>query len=154
MRWLQYPDSGPAAWAEFRHRAKSAVLGFSNPVSRSTTARRSNEMAFIPPLTQSLPTTLLISVVLFFVIYVGYSFRSYAKLSHIPGPFLAAWSNLPRMYWVWTRDSHLIHTDLHKKYGKLVRLGPNSISCGDPAEIPNIYAFNGRWIKVDTSIWT
>ena len=102
-------------------------------------------LSLIPAYT---PATLVICITLCLLLYAGYSIHSYARLSHIPGPFLAAWSNLPRMYWVWTRSSHLIHVDLHKKYGKLVRLGPNSISCGDPAEIPTIYGFNGKWIKV------
>ena len=74
--------------------------------------------------------------------------RSYSKLRRIPGPFLAAWSNIPRFYWVWTRRAHEIHIALHEKYGKLVRVGPNMVSVGDPAEIHNIYGITGKFQKV------
>lgn len=74
--------------------------------------------------------------------------HSYFKLRRIPGPFLAAWSNIPRFYWVLTRRAHQIHIALHEKYGKLVRVGPNMVSVGDPAEIHNIYGITGKFQKV------
>lgn len=74
--------------------------------------------------------------------------QSYLKLRRIPGPFLAAWSNLPRLYWVLSRRAHEVHIALHKKYGKLVRVGPNMVSVGDPAEIHNIYGITGKFQKV------
>ena len=81
-----------------------------------------------------------------------YLFLSYAKLSSIPGPILASYSDLYRLYWVWTRKQHLKHLELHKKYGKLVRLGPNMVSVGDPAEIPNIYGYNYNFNKASAAL--
>lgn len=78
--------------------------------------------------------------------------RSYFKLRRIPGPFLAAWSNIPRFYWVWSRRAHEIHITLHEKYGKLVRVGPNMVSVGDPAEIHNIYGSTAKFQKVGCPI--
>ena len=73
---------------------------------------------------------------------------TYVKLQTVPGPFLAALSDLPRLYWTWTRKPFEKHIDLHKRYGKLVRLGPNMVSVGDPAEISTIYGFNYNYQKV------
>ncbi|MCJ1435911.1 hypothetical protein MMC27_005287 [Xylographa pallens] len=74
---------------------------------------------------------------------------TYLKLQSIPGPFFAALSDLPRLYWTWTRKQFEKHIDLHKKYGNLVRLGPNMVSVGDPAAIPIIYGFNYNFQKSD-----
>ena len=71
-----------------------------------------------------------------------------SKLSHVPGPFLASITNLQRVYWVYTRKAHHTHIALHQKYGPLVRMGPNMVSVGDPAEIANIYDFTGKFLKV------
>ena len=77
--------------------------------------------------------------------------RTYSRLQSVPGPFLAALSNLPRLYWTWTKTPFNKHIALHKKYGGLVRLGPNMVSVGDPAEISTIYGFNYNFQKVWTS---
>jgi hypothetical protein len=74
--------------------------------------------------------------------------QSYLRLRHIPGPFLAAWSNLPRVSWVVSNKAHVIHISLHRKHGRLVRFGPNMISVSDPAEISQIYGFSGKFRKV------
>ncbi|KAJ8058504.1 hypothetical protein OCU04_012690 [Sclerotinia nivalis] len=78
-----------------------------------------------------------------------YFLRVYTRLQHIPGPFLAAFSNIPRMYWVWTKRAHEKHIALHKKYGSLVRIGPDVVSVGDPAEISHIYGFDDTFSKSD-----
>lgn len=71
------------------------------------------------------------------------------RLQRIPGPFLARWSNIPRLYWVWTTRPHEYHISLHKKYGRLVRFGPNMVSVTDPKEIQHIYDFAGTFPKSD-----
>ena len=96
---------------------------------------------------------LLIGNFAFIAIAVGavlafYNWRSYSKLSHIPGPFSAAVSNLPRLSWVYGREAQHKHVALHRQYGPLVRFGPNMVSIGDPAEIPKIYSFKGTYVKV------
>lgn len=74
--------------------------------------------------------------------------RSYLRLAHIPGPFAAGWTNLPRFSWVLSFKAHDIHTALHRKYGPLVRFGPNMVSVGDPKEVGHIYGFTDPWMKV------
>ncbi|CAK7224304.1 hypothetical protein SEUCBS140593_005529 [Sporothrix eucalyptigena] len=68
-------------------------------------------------------------------------------LNQVPGPFLAGWTDLWRMYMVWTRQPHLVHIDLHKKYGSIVRLGPRTVSVGDADAVKSIYALNAGIIK-------
>ena len=86
--------------------------------------------------------------ILFIVIILRKIKTVYKQLSEIPGPFFAKFSNFPRLYWVWTKHAHEKHIALHRKYGKLVRSGPDVISVGDPAEIPHIYGFNETFVKV------
>ena len=69
-------------------------------------------------------------------------------LNGIPGPFLAGWTDLWRLYVVWTRQPHLYHIDLHEKYGNIVRLGPRSVSVADPDAAKIIYALNAGFVKV------
>ena len=74
--------------------------------------------------------------------------RTYLKLRFVPGPWLAGITNLPRLYWTWTSKPFEKHLSLHKKYGKLVRMGPNMVSISDPGAIPTIYGFNYDFQKV------
>lgn len=65
--------------------------------------------------------------------------RVYRRLCHIPGPFWARISNLPRVWWVNTSRAHETHQRLHEKYGDVVRFGPNMVSLRDPTWIPTVY---------------
>ncbi|KAI0892191.1 putative benzoate 4-monooxygenase cytochrome P450 [Annulohypoxylon nitens] len=67
------------------------------------------------------------------------AFRTWWRLRHIPGPFFAKFTNLQRFLWVKTGRAHLIHEDLHRRYGEVVRIGPNMISISNPEAIPIIY---------------
>ena len=87
---------------------------------------------------------LLIVPLLLICIWIA---SSYLRLRCIPGPFFASLTNLPRLLWVRNGDAHDTHIALHRKYGHLVRFGPNMISVSDPAEIQNIYSFNGKFPK-------
>ena len=82
------------------------------------------------------------------LLYVVLLLQSYFRLSHIPGPFVACWTNIPRFSWVLSFKAHDIHTALHRKYGPLVRFGPNMVSVGDPKEVSHIYGFTYPWMKI------
>jgi len=73
---------------------------------------------------------------------------TYWRLRHIPGPFWANFTNLPRIWWVKSGRSQEIHLELHKKYGDIVRFGPNMVSISDPAAIPTIYPMRPGFPKV------
>lgn len=59
-------------------------------------------------------------------------------LRHIPGPFVAKFS----YFWLGRTTSsgkqYYVHRELHKKYGPLVRIGPNYIITDEPDVIKNI----------------
>ena len=95
----------------------------------------------------SLTTPLLASAIaLGFVLVVGSLIANRFKpgLSDIPGPALAAYSKLWRLHNVRQGSAHLTAIELHRKYGKLVRIAPNVVSVGDAMEIPKIYNIKGE----------
>lgn len=94
-------------------------------------------------------TNLSVTTAVTFSCFCLWFIYSYLHLRQIPGPFLAALSNLPRVTCILTNKAHDKHIDLHRKYGNLVRFGPNIVSIGDPAEIPNVYSFTGKFVKVN-----
>ncbi|KAH8755726.1 cytochrome P450 [Diaporthe sp. PMI_573] len=81
--------------------------------------------------------------------FILYLVSQRMKQSHIPGPFLASITNIPRARWGYSGRAHEIQIDLHKRYGKLVRLGPNCISVGNPLAIPQIYGTGANFPKSD-----
>lgn len=74
--------------------------------------------------------------------------RYYNGLNRYPGPFLASLTDWVRFFDVWGRRPDITHRALHKKYGDVVRLGPNSLSFGDPKALKTIYGLNKGFIKV------
>lgn len=73
----------------------------------------------------------------------------YSKgLHRYPGPFLASITDWWRLYDVYGRRSEVTHRALHKKYGDVVRLGPNMLSFSDPQALKTIYGLNKGFTKV------
>ena len=81
-------------------------------------------------------------------VFVAYTIHVYLCLRQIPGPFFASISNVPRLYWVLTGHAQETHIALHKRYGHLVRMGPDMVSVGDPREISKKYGITGKYKKV------
>ena len=78
--------------------------------------------------------------------------RVYSRLNHVPGPFLARFTNLERLSWILTSRSHKIHIALHEQYGDFVRFGPNMVSIGNPAYIPDLYPLRPGLQKVSNAL--
>lgn len=72
------------------------------------------------------------------------------RLRHIPGPFLGSLTNIQRVWWVRTKRAHLIHQEIHEKYGEVVRTGPNMVMFSNPEAIPSVYTTKPGFIKVPT----
>ncbi|KAF2137123.1 uncharacterized protein K452DRAFT_341712 [Aplosporella prunicola CBS 121167] len=83
------------------------------------------------------------------LLVVGYAVytRYFTGLSHIPGPWVASVSNLWKMNAAWHADMPKRNIALHRRYGALVRIGPNMISVDDPAALPIIYGFKPIYSK-------
>lgn len=73
-------------------------------------------------------------------------------LHRYPGPVLAKFTNLWRFLDVRSRHSEVTHIDLHRKYGDVVRLGPNTLSFSSPSAIKVIYGLNKGFTKVCLSV--
>ncbi|OJJ30776.1 hypothetical protein ASPWEDRAFT_117503 [Aspergillus wentii DTO 134E9] len=91
-----------------------------------------------------------------FQTYAGYLFLAIIiirlvsnkfRLSGIPGPWLAAYTRLWKVYDVWKGDAHQNAIQLHRKYGKMVRIGPRHVSFSDPKALPIIYGLGKGFNK-------
>ena len=83
-------------------------------------------------------------VILVYIVYIRY----FTGLRRIPGPFIASFSNLWKLRAAVQEDLSQQNIALHKKYGLLVRIGPNMISVDDPAALNVIYGFKPIYNKV------
>jgi len=72
-----------------------------------------------------------------------------SPLRKYPGPFLAGYTNLWRLWAVRTRKYHHVIEALHKKYGPIVRIGPNTLDLDYPELIKTIYSTDGKWRKTE-----
>jgi hypothetical protein len=100
----------------------------------------------------TLPSLLSTSAVPLILTLLAFSYYFLTKVTNsalrsIPGPRLASYTKLWRLYDVYKGSSHLTAISLHAKHGKLVRIAPNVISVSDPAEIPKIYGVKGDFTK-------
>lgn len=90
--------------------------------------------------------------ILALVLYLG-SWIIYCRFFHplraIPGPFLASISRTWIVFRTWSGDMEHTQRDLHRKYGYLVRIAPNEVSCSDPESIKIIYGSKNVFQKTD-----
>lgn len=102
-----------------------------------------------PPPFLLLSTLLLLP--LFSILYLLINSRR-ANLSHIPGPFLARYTDAWNLFQAW----NIVHwggkvefyQKLQAQYGDVVRVGPRSVVALDPAAVPVIYGVRARLDKV------
>ncbi|KAK4464346.1 cytochrome P450 [Cladorrhinum samala] len=67
-----------------------------------------------------------------FAIYAVQKVIAYKRLSHIKGPWLAAWSNFPQNKAIFTKKAYEFYSDVNKKYGPIARIGPDAIVTSSP----------------------
>ena len=89
------------------------------------------------------PYSLLVLPILY---YLSPYLRNHA-IRGIPGPKIAAFSNLWLLYQCRRGRRYLAVDDAHKRYGPLVRLQPDHVSVADPEAISVIYSLGGGWLK-------
>ena len=81
---------------------------------------------------------------LFSKLYQAYT----SPLRDVKGPWLARFTRLWYAMSSYSRKSHEIHTDLHKKYGPIVRIAPNDYSIDDLEASKIIYRSRDPLVKV------
>ena len=76
-------------------------------------------------------------------------YQAYASpLRDVQGPWLARFTRLWYAMSSYSRKSHEIHVDLHKKYGRIVRIAPNDYSIDDLEASKIIYRSREPLVKV------
>jgi hypothetical protein len=72
----------------------------------------------------------------------------FSPLRIYPGPPLSKVTDLWRAAYVYRGQIGSKHLELHRKYGQVVRVGPNCLSVADPNLIRVIYTTRKPWKKV------
>ncbi|PGH11502.1 hypothetical protein AJ79_04877 [Helicocarpus griseus UAMH5409] len=75
---------------------------------------------------------------------------SWNRLRHIPGPPWCGWSDIWMLRRAWSGSMYKDLGKLHQQYGSLVRVAPNYVICGDPAEVRRMWAVRSEW---DRGLW-
>jgi hypothetical protein len=87
--------------------------------------------------------SLLVTLYIGYIIYQAF----FGKLSKIPGPSVAKFSNIWRVKTAASGHAPAQFQKLHRQYGSVVRTGPTHISVSDPEQIPVIYGISSKFIK-------
>ncbi|KAJ7508590.1 high nitrogen upregulated cytochrome P450 monooxygenase 2 [Mycena galericulata] len=72
-----------------------------------------------------------------------YPLSPFHPLSKHPGPLLARLSKLWAIYQMYTGKNHVSFLNLHRRYGPVVRTGPNELSICDASAIQPILGIDG-----------
>ncbi|KAK0621927.1 cytochrome P450 [Bombardia bombarda] len=74
-------------------------------------------------------------------------FLQWHRLRHVPGPFLNSLTSLVQVKKVYEGGYHLYLDGLAKKYGPLVRIGPNEVMFSDPETLQRLSAIRSPFTK-------
>ena len=94
----------------------------------------------------------LIWITLSFIAVLSFGvglYRRWSSLQHIPGPFVSSLTDLWVTIKLWRGQQYqyIVH-DLHKRYGPVVRWGPNRVSFEQPEAIQAIFGITKVLPKV------
>lgn len=80
---------------------------------------------------------------------ITHEIRSYLRLRHVKAPtLLASFTDVWRWYIMNTKGYGEAMVRLHRKFGPLIRLGPNRVSTSDFTAIHGMFGTNPTWEKV------
>ncbi|KAL4779784.1 hypothetical protein BJX76DRAFT_351499 [Aspergillus varians] len=108
-------------------------------------------MALVSKILESTSSVSKYAIYIIFSLLLLYLVQQYFHngLHRYPGPALAKVTNLWRFLDVCSRRPEATHVALHRKYGDVVRLGPNTLSFSSPSAIKVIYGLNKGFVKSD-----
>ncbi|PVH68466.1 hypothetical protein DL98DRAFT_395020, partial [Cadophora sp. DSE1049] len=73
----------------------------------------------------------------------------------LPGPLLATFTRLWYCWQIYRGDFEKTSINLHRKYGKIVQIGPNLYSIDDSDAFKTIYGHGSQFTKSDWyAVWT
>ncbi|KAI1162161.1 benzoate 4-monooxygenase cytochrome P450 [Nemania serpens] len=84
----------------------------------------------------------------FFALHTVHA-RYRGGLSAVPGPFSASMSNFWKVKAVWLGDMPRRNIEVHRKYGPVVRIGPNHVSFSSPEALHTIHGSRQAYPKSD-----
>ncbi|KAI8635538.1 cytochrome P450 monooxygenase-like protein [Xylariaceae sp. FL1651] len=106
---------------------------------------------YVPKFTAIILTAIL-TIILYYVVQSVYRLY-FHPLAKYPGPKLAAISDLWHVWALISERLPFIISDLHAKYGDVVRIGPNELSFATSRSYQDIYGHiskgKGRFLKTD-----
>ena len=102
------------------------------------------------PLSFRLSSMLLSSLILFLVWNLVQYIRNALRpgLKSVPGPFVARFSRLYRLWKISEGKAPNFYQSLHDQYGPIVRTAPQVVSISDPRSLATIYGINSKFVKV------
>ncbi|KAF9266841.1 cytochrome P450 [Marasmius fiardii PR-910] len=94
-------------------------------------------------------TSAINALLLLAFLYVSARSLGRSKLDLFPGPFLARWTTLYRMYYDLVKGGDWVEhvQKLHTVYGPIVRVGPNELHFSNPEVYNEIYATGSKFTK-------
>ncbi|OGM48525.1 benzoate 4-monooxygenase cytochrome P450 [Aspergillus bombycis] len=101
-------------------------------------------MAIVTEITNASPTTILMGLAVALICTYIIYWRYLHPLSMYPGPFLASLTDLWQVNQFMTLQQPYHLTELHDKYGPVVRYGPDKISITEESAIQAIYQKGSR----------
>ena len=92
---------------------------------------------------------LSIAAVAFVALIARLLYNRYGRgLSHVPGPFLASFTDFYRLGVARGYRPERWHIKLRAQYGDFVRIGPRTVLCSSNKAAKKIYALNAGFVKV------
>lgn len=112
-------------------------------------------MALSSALLESISPIYVVAALLVFCFLYFYVGSKKARLDHIPGPWLAKYTNAWRGFQAWRLNHHSEAVNNYQinmigKYGDVVRIGPTHVLVYDPEAIDTIFGFRERLEKVQS----
>ena len=100
--------------------------------------------------TERIPPSLWVGLVVIAVLVRILSLRYQPGLSKFNGPFVASFTNFWRLWQAYWYDDRVPYPPL-RKYGKIVRLGPNTLLFTEPQAIRDIYTAGFQKVREEVS---
>ncbi|KAL8769064.1 MAG: hypothetical protein Q9209_004850 [Squamulea sp. 1 TL-2023] len=93
------------------------------------------------------PYVTLALVILISVLLLGLYELFFHPLAKVPGPWIARFTTFWQIYHSYIGDEIFLIQELHRRYGKVVRIGPKLIDIADGAALGPIYVDKGGFMK-------
>lgn len=85
--------------------------------------------------------TVIVSLVTAYILYLVIA-AQFNPLKKCPGPWYTLYSKIPILVIFWRDARNQYVHSLHKRYGPIVRLGPDEVSICDPKDVSKVYLGN------------